>query len=248
MPASLAATRAVLRRADRVVFHSRHVATTAGFDVSSERAAFAPMPLLPAATAAALGPGTGLLRVVAPGNVRRYKGGRLLLRAWERVEAEREAELRLAGELYSMRRCARAAARRARPGRAVVVTDRYLADAEILDEIARADLVALPYGEASQSGWPPLCEHFGVPWLAAAVGGLAEQLTAGRHGVPWAPGGAASLAKALSDALRRPVPPDSASAREDAFRRYAEARRASFAIVAAALGAGGAPPGRGMPQ
>lgn len=81
---------------------------------------------------------------------------------------------------------------------------RWVPENEISTIFADADLVVLPYQEASQSGVIPIAQHMGVPVLATPVGGLLEQVDFGRKGYVTENGSADALAEAIGAALIDP--------------------------------------------
>ena len=173
-----------IRRADGLVVLSEHVRRTVleRLAVPPERVVVAPHGPLTSLMAAA---GPARARPATPrtlmffGRIVAYKGLDLLLDAYGRLRA-RFPELRLVvaggGDLTPYR-----AALAALPG--VEIDNRYLAEEEIPAIVARADLMVLPYREASQSGVIALAEAAGIPVAATPVGGLAEQVEDGVNGV-----------------------------------------------------------------
>jgi glycosyltransferase involved in cell wall biosynthesis len=87
----------------------------------------------------------------------------------------------------------------AMPG--VTVENRWVPDSEIGALIAWADILVLPYVEASQSGVAPTAIAAGRIVVGTRVGGLTEQLSNERLARLCEPN-AASLAKALCELLR----------------------------------------------
>ncbi len=90
---------------------------------------------------------------------------------------------------------------------------RWVAESEIPALFAAADLVVLPYQEASQSGVLPIALHLAVPALVTPVGGLLEQVENGRSGFVAADPSPAGLAQAIKQALSDPIRYDALSAR-----------------------------------
>jgi glycosyltransferase involved in cell wall biosynthesis len=134
--------------------------------------------LLPGATPAARGAGAGP-HFVNLGRLRAYKGIDLLRDAWALFQPRHPgATLLVAGEGDAE---ALAPGLSALPG--VTVQARWLDEAEMAALVAGADAVVLPYREASQSGVAPVAHGMGVPVVATAVGGLAEQVRDGVDGV-----------------------------------------------------------------
>jgi glycosyltransferase involved in cell wall biosynthesis len=131
------------------------------------------------------------------GLLRPYKGIDTLLRAFRRVEG---AELWIVGnprmELAPLRRLADEA-----PGRVRMLT-RFVEDAEVPAIFRRADVLALPYRDAEQSGVLYTGLAFGRPMVLSAVGGFPELAAEGAARVvePDDPAGlAAALAGLVGD-------------------------------------------------
>lgn len=64
----------------------------------------------------------------------------------------------------------------------VRVENRWVAEEEIHGALSSADLLVLPYREASQSGVAPTAFGMGIPVVATPVGGLVEQVADGVTG------------------------------------------------------------------
>jgi glycosyltransferase involved in cell wall biosynthesis len=159
------------------------------------------------------------------GRIRTYKGLDLLRDAWRMVvRAHPGATLRVVGQGDIDRA---APGLRALPG--VTLEPRWVGDEEMAPLLASARSVVFPYRQASQSGVVPLALSLGVPAVATAVGGLAEQVCDGVSGlvVPPEPG-------ALAAALTRMLDP-ATHARLAAGASAEGARLADWAAPAAAL-------------
>ncbi len=144
---------------------------------------------------------SAVLRVLALGYVRRYKGVDLLLAAAADVPA---VAVTVAGEIWPaagrdldvVRGDPRLAGRvDVRPG--------YVAADTVPDLLAEHDVLALPYRHATASQNVLLAHAHGLPVLATRVGTFAEQVRDGVDGVLVAADGAAALA----DGLRRLLEP-----------------------------------------
>jgi glycosyltransferase involved in cell wall biosynthesis len=141
-------------------------------------------------------------RVLFFGRLMRYKGLPHLLAAWPAVAAAVPgASLVLAGSGPDAAWLE--AARRGLPD--VVLIDRYLDDRATAQAFLDADLVVLPYIEASQSGVLALAAAFGRPVVASSVGDLAATVRATGMGVLVPPGDPAALAAALVAILTDPA-------------------------------------------
>ncbi len=85
----------------------------------------------------------------------------------------------------------------------VRVDNRWIAEEQVGGFFATADLVVLPYTEASQSGVIPSAYPSGLPVVATPVGGLPEQVKPGETGLlateTTAEAVAAAVAKLVGD-------------------------------------------------
>lgn len=81
---------------------------------------------------------------------------------------------------------------------------RWVPESEIPSIFGNADLVILPYQEASQSGVIPIAQHLGVPVLVTPVGGLLEQVDYGRRGYVTEDSTPDALAAAIEEVLLDP--------------------------------------------
>jgi len=193
--------RRLTRQADAVVALSTHVATRLGkqrlvadkrlFVMSHPPFMFGPMPPSPLTHG-------GAPRLLCFGRLLPYKGLDLLASAMHQLGTRREWELRVVGsgpespELASLRGL---------PG--VTVDNRWVPEDEIGALIAWADVLVLPYKEASQSGIAPAAAAAGRFVVSTRVGGLIEQLQNEDLARLCDPN-AASLAAALRDLLDAP--------------------------------------------
>lgn len=147
------------------------------------------------------------------GIVRRYKGLPVLLDAFDRLPEAlaRETRLLLVGEPWddgaALRSRIAASPRRGR----ITWVDRYVSDDEVPLFFGAADVAALPYLRASQSGVAHIAMARGLPVVLSRVGGL-ESLREYEGATLVEPGDPAGLAEALERVLREgprthPAPP-----------------------------------------
>jgi glycosyltransferase involved in cell wall biosynthesis len=148
------------------------------------------------------------------GHVRRYKGLEDLIAAMPLVRREVPATLVVAGRFFSPIRKVRAIVDRCGAGEAVRLHPGYVRGDEVSDLFSCADVVALPYREASQSGIVAQAALFGKPVVATEVGGLVEAV--GDRGILVPPADPGALARALMDP---PPPPDLPKVDWDDWRR-----------------------------
>ena len=138
---------------------------------------------------------TGAARLLFFGRLLPYKGLDLLASAMRQLGARREWQLRVVG---SGPESTALASLRALPG--VTVENRWVPEDEIAGLIAWADVLVLPYKEASQSGIAPAAIATGRFVVSTRVGGLVEQLGNEEMATLCEPN-AASLAAALRNLL-----------------------------------------------
>lgn len=144
------------------------------------------------------------------GYIRPYKGLQLLLDAMVRIRRTVDARLLVAGEFYDDRKKYLDQIERLGLKDDVVVLDQYIPNDQVGLYYAAADVVALPYLSATQSGIVQICYHYDKPVIATDVGGLPEVVQDGRTGFV--------------------VPSHNVDAFADAvIRFYAEKREAEFA-------------------
>ncbi|MBV8868073.1 MAG: glycosyltransferase [Acetobacteraceae bacterium] len=166
--------RALVRRADGVVALTGHVTARL-----REQGVLRPgVPLVrashpPFAFGVAMPPGAhgGPVRVLSFGRLLPYKGLDLLAEALRRLGSRADMTVRVVGHGPESPALD---ALRALPG--VAVENRWVPEEEIGALIEWADLMVLPYREATQSGIAAAALAAGRPVIATHVGGLAEQL------------------------------------------------------------------------
>ncbi len=139
------------------------------------------------------------------GFVRPYKGLPYLVRAVaEALKQVPEIRLVVAGETWGRGDDVEGLAQRLGIADRVLLVDRYVSNEEVGLFMGAADLVALPYVEATQSGVATLAFAAGVPVVASAVGGLPDAITNGVNGLLVPPADVAGLATALVRVFREP--------------------------------------------
>ncbi|WP_433826545.1 glycosyltransferase family 4 protein [Actinoplanes sp. CA-015351] len=217
----------LLERTDGVIVHSR-------FDLDSLGAAYG-VDGKPAEIAlhgpfdhheVARRPGTpGVCRLLFFGTIRPYKGLEDLIEVFAGLGPG--YHLTVVGETWEGW---------TQPGEMIVdspvrdritFVNRYVADAEVNDFFAAADVVVLPYRRSSASGPLHIAMSHGVPVVVTAVGGLVEAATdySGTVFVP--PASPAELARGIARAAglcgRRHADPSSWDRTVDAYSRLLSA-------------------------
>ncbi len=106
------------------------------------------------------------------GLVRKYKGLDVLIRAMKYTPDD--YFLLIAGEIYGKSEEYEQLINDNMPAERVQLNNRYINDDEVPAFFSAADVCALPYRSATQSGIIGIAYHFGVPVITTDVGGLKE--------------------------------------------------------------------------
>jgi len=131
-------------------------------------------------------------RLLFFGRILPYKGLSLLLEAFIRIADRHDLYLTVVGSGNPDSRAARLAAHPR-----VLLDNRWIPESEVAAIFASADLVVVPYVEASQSGVVATAYGMGIPVVVTPVGGLREQVTGGETGLV----AADTTSRALADAI-----------------------------------------------
>jgi len=134
------------------------------------------------------------------GLIRSYKGLDVAIRAMAQLK-DLSVRLRVVGEFWEGREAAEAAIGEAGLGERVLLTPRYVSDAEAADFFARADAVVLPYLSATGSGVVPLAYHYGKPVAVTDLPGLTAVVRDGQTGWIVPPGDAEALAAVVRERI-----------------------------------------------
>lgn len=135
------------------------------------------------------------------GYVRDYKGLDILLDAWALLKSEGKTagrKLLVVGEVYGSDEKYRQQIERLGLAEDVVMHNEFVPDGEVAEWFSVADMVALPYKSATQSGVTQVAYAFGVPMVVTNVGGLAEMVEDDVVGVL-----AEVSARSVADAIAR---------------------------------------------
>ncbi len=117
------------------------------------------------------------------GLVRKYKGLDLLMHAMaeEKVRAF-NLKLLVAGEFYEDRVFYESLAKELNIYNDLILVSDFIPDKEVRYYFSIADLVVLPYRNATQSGVSSLAIHFDKPMIVSNFGGLPETVVEGKTG------------------------------------------------------------------
>ncbi len=108
------------------------------------------------------------------GLIRHYKGLDLLLEAFQELKSNPNIVLVIAGEFYEDKQPYLDLIAKYQIQDQVILHGKFIANEEVKLYFSAADLVALPYRNATQSGVTQVSFHFEVPTLVTNVGGLGE--------------------------------------------------------------------------
>ena len=136
------------------------------------------------------------------GYIRDYKGLDLLIDAWAMLHKRgltQGRKLLVVGEVYGADTKYTEQITRLGLEDEVVMHTRFVPDGEVADYFSVAQMVALPYKSATQSGVTQVAYAFGVPMIVTRVGGLAEIVPDGVVGL-LADVSAESVAEAIEKA------------------------------------------------
>jgi len=167
------------------------------YDYPPERTFYMPLPA--PQFARPIGPRTPptgrLWQLMFFGRIRQYKGLELLADAYARVHKQYPVSLRIVGEGY-----VRALDSLARlPG--VRIDNRWVPEAEVPSVVNQADILLLPYKEASQSGILATSSALGIPAVATPIGGIREQVVLGETGLLAASATGAAFADSIANLI-----------------------------------------------
>ena len=131
------------------------------------------------------------------GLIRPYKGLGYLIEAMPQVLKSLDCSLLVAGEFYDEKTKYTKLIDAHQLGPHVRLEDKYISNEEVAVYFAAADVVVLPYVEASQSGIVPIAYSFNTPVISTRVGGLPEAVIDGQTGFLVDPGSSERLAETI---------------------------------------------------
>jgi len=108
------------------------------------------------------------------GLIRKYKGLDMLLDAMKELKSQPNIVLVVAGEFYEDKQPYLDLIEKHQIETQVILHAKFIANEDVKLYFSAADLVALPYRSATQSGVTQVSFHFEVPTLVTNVGGLGE--------------------------------------------------------------------------
>ena len=132
------------------------------------------------------------------GLIRKYKGLDMLLDAFNELKVNPNIVLVIAGEFYEDKQPYLDLIEKYQIQNQVILHGKFIANEDVKLYFSAADLVALPYKSATQSGVTQVSFHFEVPTLVTNVGGLGEIIPDKIAGYVVEPNGKA-IAEAIKD-------------------------------------------------
>ena len=108
------------------------------------------------------------------GLIRKYKGLDLLIEAFSLLKTNPNNKLLIAGEFYEDKQPYLDLISKYHIEEQVILLDQFIANEDVKLYFSAANIVALPYRSATQSGVTQVSFHFEVPTLVTNVGGLGE--------------------------------------------------------------------------
>jgi glycosyltransferase involved in cell wall biosynthesis len=183
--------RAVLGQADRVIVHTKEQAALASQVLSHEPV----ITKLPRSLIVSAPQKTAIHRkLVFFGLVRPYKGVDVLIRA---VATVPDVQLSIAGECWGGTAMYDALIQELGVQDRVTIESRYLEVDELIQHIAGADAVVLPYKSGTASWNVELSHACGTPVIATTTGSFGKQVRDGVDGLLCKPDDVESLAAAI---------------------------------------------------
>lgn len=131
------------------------------------------------------------------GFVRQYKGLVYLLRAMPKVLRRMDIHLLIVGEFWDDIASYAELIHELGLCHSVTVVNRYIPNEELGLYFSAADVVVLPYVDATQSAVIPLAYAFERPVITTTVGGLPDVVFGGETGILVPPGDSEALAQAI---------------------------------------------------
>ena len=195
-PGDVPLVRALLRRADGVLVHSAEQAGLAQSLAPRTPVAVAALPPhFPVVPFSSPTTDEAAVRLLFFGIVRPYKGLDVLLRAL--ADVPRTVKLTVAGEFWGGTAGTEKLIADLGIGDRVTLRPGYVPASEIPALFAAADVLVLPYREATASQNALLAFAHGVPVITTTAGTLAAHVTDGVNGLTVAPGDAGDMLRAL---------------------------------------------------
>lgn len=190
----------IMRETDGVIVHTEEARDRlVSYGVPAGRQARIPHGLLNdvASVAVPVPQASDRVRFLLFGKLKPYKGADLLIEAFRLLppDMRERAEVQIVGKPYMDVGPLVQTARDLAPG--VRLDFRFVPDDEMNEMLGLADVIVFPYREIDISGVLMAALRYGRPIIASKIGGFAELLVDGRHGVLVPPNDAPAIAAAM---------------------------------------------------
>ncbi len=159
------------------------------------------------------------------GLIRPYKGVEVLLRAASKLHDVSRLKLLVVGEIYSNRQEIQRLIQ-GLPHDMVRLVDEYIPNEDVSAWFRAADIVALPYLSATQSGIVPIAYRCLRPVIVTRVGGLPDAVEDGESGYLIEPDNAEQLADTIRDHFIKHGNPDMSTGIDHILKRLSWERYA----------------------
>jgi len=131
------------------------------------------------------------------GLVREYKGVDYLIKSVDKICTVFPVRFLIVGEFYIDKNNFLKILENVENKHLVTIVDRYVSDEEVSLYFSAADLIVLPYREATQSGVIKIAYHYDKPVVVTDVGGLREDVIDGKTGFVVPPMDVTKLSEAI---------------------------------------------------
>lgn len=131
------------------------------------------------------------------GFIRKYKGVQYLIRAIPKVINKIDARFIIAGEFYDNRDKYIKEIDKITHSDKLTLVDGFIADEQVNNYFSAADIVVLPYIDATQSGITQIALNYELPCIVTNVGGLPEIVHDGETGFVIEPESSNAISKSI---------------------------------------------------
>lgn len=133
------------------------------------------------------------------GYIRKYKGIKYLIKAVPRILEKVDVKTIIAGEFYEDKEPYLKEIKNTGREDKILLVDRFISDDEVNTYFSAADLLVLPYINATQSGITQIALAYNLPCVVTDVGGLPEVVLDGKTGFVVPPENSEAIARAVID-------------------------------------------------
>jgi len=132
------------------------------------------------------------------GYIRKYKGVNYLINAIPEILKNVDLKVIIAGEFYEDNEPYLRAIKGTGKENKILLVDQFIPDDEVNIYFSAADLVVLPYIDATQSGIVRIAFNYNLPCIVTDVGGLPDMVNDGKTGYIIPPRDSGAIAKSVA--------------------------------------------------